>query len=82
MGLKISDNNPNIADLSDINRPTNLVEKFSLLYDDEWTEAFNVLAKKPEFGEESKAIDCLLEIVKVQYSELACMSYFDFCIER
>ena len=36
-GAKLTEGNPNIADLSDKNRPTNLAENFSELYDNEWT---------------------------------------------
>ncbi|KAL3878451.1 hypothetical protein ACJMK2_030801 [Sinanodonta woodiana] len=42
---KLRDNNPNIADLSDPNRPTKLSEQFSELYDNEWTDAFDELEK-------------------------------------
>ncbi|WAQ97921.1 hypothetical protein MAR_022294, partial [Mya arenaria] len=35
---KLRDNNPNITDLSDQNRPTKIAEKMSELYDNEWTE--------------------------------------------
>ncbi|XP_060566872.1 uncharacterized protein LOC132725706 [Ruditapes philippinarum] len=40
---KLTDGNPNIADLSDKNRPTKLAEQYSELYDNEWTDAFGVL---------------------------------------
>lgn len=40
VGAKLADDNPNITDLSDINRPTKLSEKYSELYDNEWTDAF------------------------------------------
>lgn len=45
LSSQLTDNNPNIADLSDVNRPTKLAEKFSELYDNEWTDAFEVLQK-------------------------------------
>ena len=48
-----------------MNRPTNLAEKFSTLYDDEWTEAFDALSKYQEFKDETNAIRFLLEIVQV-----------------
>ena len=35
-------NNPDIADLSDENRATKLAEKLSELYDNEWTDLFEV----------------------------------------
>lgn len=64
VSLALADNNPNIADLSDLNRPTNLAEKFSTLYDDEWTEALESLANKTGTEDETKAIQMLLAIVE------------------
>ena len=66
MALKLADNNPNIADLSDMNRPTNLAEKFSTLYDDQWTDAFDAVSGYSGYNEEVKVIQILLEIVQVQ----------------
>ena len=65
VSLKLGDNNPNIVDLSDFNRPTKLVEKLSAIYDDEWTAVFESLVKRPEFAEEKIAIQLLLSIVQV-----------------
>jgi len=45
-GDKLRENNPNIADLSDQNRPTKLAEMFSELYDNVWTDAFEILTIK------------------------------------
>ena len=45
LSSQLTDNNPNLADLSDMNRPTKLAEQFSELYDNEWTNAFGVLMK-------------------------------------
>ena len=42
-GSKLKFNNPGITDLSDDNRPNKLAEKFSELYYNEWTEAFEEL---------------------------------------
>jgi hypothetical protein len=42
-GGNLTLDNPNIADLSDENRPTKLAEEFSELYDNEWTDTFEVL---------------------------------------
>ncbi|XP_052279972.1 putative leucine-rich repeat-containing protein DDB_G0290503 isoform X1 [Dreissena polymorpha] len=44
----LTHNNPNIADLSDPNRPTKLAEAFSELYDNEWTDAFEKLKDDDE----------------------------------
>ncbi|XP_060565681.1 uncharacterized protein LOC132724742 [Ruditapes philippinarum] len=54
---RLRDNNANIADLSDQNRPTKVAENFSELYDNEWTDAFDVL--QDELGEK-ETIDFLL----------------------
>ena len=56
-------NNPDIADLSDPNRPTKIAEKFSELYDNEWTEAFEELSKKSR--KEEECIEILLVVVTV-----------------
>lgn len=62
-GEKLRNNNPGIADLSDENRPINLGEKFSQLYDDQWTDAIEHLE---EMGyTETDGIRCLLDILKV-----------------
>ncbi|KAK3602810.1 hypothetical protein CHS0354_026361 [Potamilus streckersoni] len=58
MGQQMSDGNPNITDLSDPNRPSKLGERFSELYDNEWTNAFEGLTVT--FGMNDKeAIDFL-----------------------
>ncbi|XP_052792335.1 uncharacterized protein LOC128226486 [Mya arenaria] len=44
-GQRLTDGNPNIADLSDHNRPTKLGEMYSELYDNEWTDAFDGLIR-------------------------------------
>ncbi|XP_052076883.1 uncharacterized protein LOC127714893 [Mytilus californianus] len=51
-------NNPNIADLSDMNRPTKVAEKFNSLYDNQWTDAFEDLRRlyKHEINGQERAI--------------------------
>ncbi|XP_053398652.1 reticulocyte-binding protein homolog 2a-like isoform X2 [Mercenaria mercenaria] len=61
-GANLTDNNPNIADLSDPNRATKLAEQFSELYDNPWTDAFEVL----ETPDERRRIDFLLDIIVVR----------------
>ncbi|XP_052793230.1 uncharacterized protein LOC128227070 isoform X1 [Mya arenaria] len=61
LGAKMSDNNPDITDLSDPNRPTKLAEMFSELYDNEWTEAYDVLTEK-DTQEKQDACKNLLKI--------------------
>ena len=65
ISLKLADSNPNIADLSDMNRPTLLVEKFTALYDDEWTNAFDALQQNPVYGSETEIIKQLLQLLMV-----------------
>ncbi|XP_060582835.1 putative leucine-rich repeat-containing protein DDB_G0290503 [Ruditapes philippinarum] len=62
MGDRLTDNNPNITDLSDRNRPTKIAEKCAELYDNEWTDAFDVLEKL--FRTEEAAIEALLLILQ------------------
>lgn len=70
----LSYNNPNIADLSDPNRPTKLAEKYSELYDNEWTEAFEAMTKlKKKPVSETDIIGLLLLIVEEAYK---------FCLEE
>ncbi|KAK3602806.1 hypothetical protein CHS0354_026357 [Potamilus streckersoni] len=64
MGQQMSEGNPNITDLSDQNRPSKLGERYSELYDNEWTNAFEVLTTKFHL-EDKKAIETLQTIVHV-----------------
>ncbi|XP_061188239.1 uncharacterized protein LOC133196345 [Saccostrea echinata] len=64
-GAKLKENNPNITDLSDPNRPLKLAEQFSELYDKEWTNALEELSKTEM--EEKSAIDLLLELITKCY---------------
>lgn len=61
---RLTDNNPQITDLSDPNRPILLAEKFSELYCNEWSDAFETLTKEEHF-DENVAINTLLTIVTV-----------------
>jgi hypothetical protein len=63
-GTNLTDNNPAIADLSDPNRATKLAEQFSELYDNSWTDAFEVL----EISDEKECIQYLLNIIIVCFS--------------
>lgn len=65
MGQKLTDNNPNIADLSDKNRPTKLAERYSELYDNQWTDAFEVLFS----GDEKETVASLLRLFYVSYKQ-------------
>jgi hypothetical protein len=62
-GHKLTDGNPEIADLSDPFRPTNIAEQFRQLYDDEWTCALEELGVS--FEREEEIIDFLACIIKV-----------------
>lgn len=55
-GERLTDGNPNIADLSDKNRPTKLAEMYSELYDNEWTNAYELLTKDGETEENACSI--------------------------
>ncbi|KAK3602842.1 hypothetical protein CHS0354_026401 [Potamilus streckersoni] len=58
---KLRNENPNITDLGDQNRPSKLAEQFSELYDNEWTYAFEELSNTVQSDEQR--ITTLLEIV-------------------
>ncbi|XP_056013046.1 uncharacterized protein LOC125682416 [Ostrea edulis] len=60
-GAKLKDNNPNITDLSDPNRPLKVAEQFSELYDKEWTNALESLTKAKT--EETASIAMLFNTV-------------------
>ncbi|XP_052722120.1 uncharacterized protein LOC128193003 isoform X2 [Crassostrea angulata] len=57
-------NNPNIADLSDKNRPTKIGERFEQLFDNEWSDAHEIL--KSTISEREIYI-ILIEVVKDVY---------------
>lgn len=57
--------NPNITDLSDGNRPTKLGERFSQVYDDQWSEAFEALKAKGK--QEKETVTELSHIVQSIY---------------
>ncbi|XP_060604676.1 uncharacterized protein LOC132757415 isoform X2 [Ruditapes philippinarum] len=59
-------NNPDIADLSDHNRPTKIAERYTQFYDNEWTTAFEILSEKKK-TEEKKITQLLLEIIEEAY---------------
>lgn len=74
---RLRDNNPNIADLSDQNRPTKIGEKFSELYDNQWTDAFDALKDDMD---EREIIDVLLDILMKSYQHckaIAIDNYFE-----
>ena len=47
-GARLKDNNPAIADLSDQNRPSKMSERYSELYDNEWTDVMEAVKTKTE----------------------------------
>lgn len=61
-GSRLRDGNPSITDLSDDNRPIAIAEKFSELYDNEWTDAFENLK---DSRTEEDIIQLLLDILRV-----------------
>ncbi|XP_053399696.1 uncharacterized protein LOC123559061 isoform X2 [Mercenaria mercenaria] len=67
---KLTDENPNIADLSDMNRPTKISEQFAEIYDNEWTDAFEALTNTEEGNKpEEEACKSLLHILTTIYSK-------------
>lgn len=61
VGDKIRDGNPDITDLSDPNRPTEIGKNFSELYDNEWSDAFEEMNLK----DDDRRVRTLLLIMEV-----------------
>ncbi|XP_052277956.1 uncharacterized protein LOC127876659 isoform X2 [Dreissena polymorpha] len=59
VGDKLVQDNPNISDLSDKNRPTKLGEMYSELYDNEWTDAIEGLQEAGQDEKEAVHTLCL-----------------------
>ncbi|KAK3580467.1 hypothetical protein CHS0354_035511 [Potamilus streckersoni] len=64
---QFTENNPNVADLSDANRPQKLADQFSELYDNEWTDAFEHLSEVDDSPEE-ETVRRLLNILQKIYA--------------
>ncbi|KAK3582890.1 hypothetical protein CHS0354_009696 [Potamilus streckersoni] len=62
-GAKLTHENPSITDLSDPNRPTKLAEKYSEIYDNQWTDAFSTLSKLKEGASEEDLTGHLYNIL-------------------
>ncbi|KAL5012120.1 hypothetical protein ScPMuIL_010671 [Solemya velum] len=69
--VRLKDNNPNITDLSDPNRPLKVGEKLTRLYDDEWTDAIEAL--EDEKVTELDGIKILLELLTETFT--VCKSW-------
>ncbi|XP_076071463.1 uncharacterized protein LOC143042865 isoform X1 [Mytilus galloprovincialis] len=67
MGKQLKNNNPAITDLSDPDRPLSLVEKFSNVYDNEWTDTIEEIEQVT--GNEKAATKILLTVVIETYLE-------------
>ncbi|XP_053399679.1 uncharacterized protein LOC128557083 [Mercenaria mercenaria] len=65
---RLIEHETNIADLSDLNRPTKLAEKYAELYDNEWTDAYSYLETLDAYkGSEVTAIASLLTMLTTAY---------------
>lgn len=76
-GARLKSNNPAIADLSDQNRPSKLAEKFSELYDNEWTDATEELKRVIKSKEKSEE-EMEIIVIKLFYeiTKVIHQSYF------
>lgn len=61
-GNKMTEGNPNIANLGDPNRPTKIAEVYSEIYDNEWTDTLDCCLKK--LGKEYSEDDALQALNK------------------
>ncbi|XP_052797159.1 uncharacterized protein LOC128229331 [Mya arenaria] len=67
-GDKLTKNNPDITDLSDPNRPLKLADKYNELYDNEWTNAFEVLVDSG-----------YTEMEVIETLQLTLLNAYEFC---
>ncbi|XP_053389268.1 uncharacterized protein LOC128552264 [Mercenaria mercenaria] len=65
-GVKLSEQNADIADLSDPYRAIEVSERFGQLYDDEWIDAFETLTEKKMGLSMKEAIAFLLRLVQYE----------------
>ncbi|XP_062583077.1 uncharacterized protein LOC134244843 [Saccostrea cucullata] len=82
-GAKLTNENPNITDLSDPNRPIKIAEQYSELYDNAWTDIFEKLTEKYKVSEK-EAIQMLLHILEISYrfcAEIASTRYRNMLAE-
>ncbi|XP_062586423.1 uncharacterized protein LOC134248026 [Saccostrea cucullata] len=70
-GSRLRDGNPSITDLSDDNRPLNVAERFSELYDNEWSDAFEKVAIGRS---EEETVKILLELLQNIYTSCEIIS--------
>ncbi|OWF47087.1 uncharacterized protein LOC110454830 [Mizuhopecten yessoensis] len=63
-GAKLSDNNPEITDLSDPNRPQKLSQIYNELYDNAWMEAIDSMPKTNDKGNIHVLLSIFVEIWK------------------
>ena len=64
MGSKMTENNPEIANLNDANRPQKLADTLGYIYDNEWTDAYTCLLDEENMTDR-KSIEILLDILQV-----------------
>lgn len=76
VGDKVRDANPNIADLSDPNRPTEIGQKFSELYDNEWSDAFEEMNFKDD-DRKVRSLLLIMEVIVLAFTP-ACVSFSCF----
>ncbi|XP_053400625.1 myosin-9-like [Mercenaria mercenaria] len=62
---QVLDNNPNVSDLSDPNRPQKLGEQLSQVYDEQWTDATEALEKLEK--NEEDILKTLLDLIVAIY---------------
>ncbi|XP_071126376.1 uncharacterized protein [Mytilus edulis] len=73
-GEKLAKGNPSITDLGDPNRPTKLGERWSSLYTDEWTDAFEEISTKCKTNKTAVPEKILLKIVDWCYTTCSKLS--------
>jgi hypothetical protein len=77
-GARLKSNNPAITDLSDQNRPSKLAEKFSELYDNEWTDAAEEMKQMLTFSEDAEEEERDVAVAKflLEFTKVTNLSLF------
>ena len=75
-GMKMRDNNPGIADLSDPNRPEKLAEQFREIYDNAWTNLLDYITENTDTTDDI-AVQQIVAVTQVRhyYHTLLYMYY-------
>ena len=73
-GMKMRDNNPGIADLSDPNRPEKLAEQFREIYDNAWTNLLDYITDNTDATDDI-AVQQIVTATQVRHCNHTSLNY-------